>query len=154
MSRLEWASNRDVDVLGLVSSQLGQLGTQLGQMQGCNLLIQVLRQHIHLVLIATRLALIPQLQLGNDLCMSMSKSAHKHVQYSYLAAHNHKHAKLQAAMKGSRVLVDLKGGCLKMYVNIAKPKCMPEEHIVHACGQNARVQHDQHGPSLTGSIPG
>jgi len=67
VSWLERSSHWDVDVLGLVSSQLGQLGSQLGQMQGCNLLVQVLGQHIHLVLVATCLALIPQLQLSNDL---------------------------------------------------------------------------------------
>ena len=53
VSWLEWPSHWDIDVLGLVSSQLGQFGSQLGQMQGCNLLIQVLGQHIHLVLVAT-----------------------------------------------------------------------------------------------------
>ncbi len=67
VSWLEWSSHWDIDVLGLVSSQFGQLGSQLGQMQGCNLLVQVLGQDVHLVLVATCLALIPQLQLGNDL---------------------------------------------------------------------------------------
>ena len=32
-----------------------------------HLLVQVLGQHVHLPLIATALALVPELQLGNDL---------------------------------------------------------------------------------------
>lgn len=67
MGRLEWPGDWHVDVLGLICCQLGQLGTQLGEMQSCNLLIQVLWQYIHLVLVATRCTLIPQLQLGNHL---------------------------------------------------------------------------------------
>ena len=67
VGRLEWPGDWHIDVLGLVCCQLSQLGAQLGKMQSCNLLIQVLGQDVHLVLIATRFALIPQLKLGNHL---------------------------------------------------------------------------------------
>lgn len=67
VSWLEGASDWNIDVLGLVWCQLGQLSSQLGQVKSCNLLIQMLGQYVHLVLVAARLALIPQLQLGNDL---------------------------------------------------------------------------------------
>lgn len=56
-----------VDVCCLVWGQLSQLGTQLSQVQGGDLLIQVLGQHVHLLLVAAACALVPQLQLSNDL---------------------------------------------------------------------------------------
>ena len=75
VSRLEGASHWNIDVLGLLWCQLGQLGSQLGQVKSCNLLIQVLGQHIHLVLVPARLALVPQLQLGNHLYNKCSHCA-------------------------------------------------------------------------------
>ena len=67
VSGLVGAASRHIDVGCLVRRELGELGTQLGQVQGCHLLIKVLGQHVHLVLVAPGVLLVPQLQLGNDL---------------------------------------------------------------------------------------
>ncbi len=64
---LEGPIDGHVDVAGLVGGELGELGPQLGQVKGSHLFVQLLGQHIHLVLILARCALIPQLQLGNHL---------------------------------------------------------------------------------------
>ena len=44
MGGLEGSGDGDVDVGGLVVGQLGQLGTQLRQVERCDLLVQVLRR--------------------------------------------------------------------------------------------------------------
>lgn len=67
VSGLEGAVGADVDVRGLVGGELGELGAQLVQVQGGHLLVQVLGQDVHLLLVAPGLALVPQLQLGDDL---------------------------------------------------------------------------------------
>ena len=41
---LEGSSDGDVDVGGLVGGQLSKLGAQLGEMEGSDLLVQVLRE--------------------------------------------------------------------------------------------------------------
>jgi hypothetical protein len=64
---LEGASDGDVDVGGLVLGEGGQLGSQLGQMEGSHLFVQVLGEHVNLLLVLTRVALVPELQLGNHL---------------------------------------------------------------------------------------
>mmetsp|Transcript_10109 Transcript_10109/g.30251 ORF Transcript_10109/g.30251 Transcript_10109/m.30251 type:complete len:533 (+) Transcript_10109:448-2046(+) len=64
---LEGAVLRHVDVGSLLVGEDGKLGAQLGKVQRRHLLIQVLRQHVHLLLVAAGLALVPQLQLGDNL---------------------------------------------------------------------------------------
>lgn len=66
-SGLEWPSLRNVDVGSLAICKGGQLGAQLRQMQRCHLLVQVFWQHVDLLFIAPTVALIPQLQLCNNL---------------------------------------------------------------------------------------
>ena len=67
LSRLEGSLHWHVDVLCLVRPELGENSPQLPQMQHSHLLIQVLGQHIHLLLVLATLSLIPQLELGNHL---------------------------------------------------------------------------------------
>mmetsp|Transcript_39319 Transcript_39319/g.70433 ORF Transcript_39319/g.70433 Transcript_39319/m.70433 type:complete len:422 (+) Transcript_39319:272-1537(+) len=67
MSRLEGAVGVDVDVRCLLLRQLGQLRSELVEVQGGDLLVQVLGQHVHLLLVLAGVALVPQLQLGNHL---------------------------------------------------------------------------------------
>mmetsp|Transcript_32455 Transcript_32455/g.84092 ORF Transcript_32455/g.84092 Transcript_32455/m.84092 type:complete len:454 (-) Transcript_32455:346-1707(-) len=64
---LEGAVGVDIDVAGLLLAELGQLGAQLVQVQRGDLLVQVLGQHVHLLLVLAAVALIPQLQLRDDL---------------------------------------------------------------------------------------
>jgi hypothetical protein len=70
VGRLVWALNRDADVVSLRLGELGQPGTKLAQVEGSNLLIQVLGEHIHLLLILATVLLLPQLKLSNDLLVS------------------------------------------------------------------------------------
>jgi hypothetical protein len=70
VGRLVWALHWDADVVRLGLGELGEPGTQLAQVEGSNLLIQVLREHIHLLLILAAALLLPQLQLSNDLFVS------------------------------------------------------------------------------------
>ena len=51
----------------LVIREHRQLGPQLGQVQSSDLLVEVFRQDIHLLLVLAALALVPQLELGDDL---------------------------------------------------------------------------------------
>ena len=67
MKWLEWTSLGNIDVFGLIIRQDSELGAQLWKMQCCNLLVQVLGQHVHLPLVLAALALIPELQLGDHL---------------------------------------------------------------------------------------
>ena len=59
--------NRDADVVGLGLGELGQLGTKLAQVEGSNLLVEVLGEHIHFLLVLASVLLLPQLKLSNDL---------------------------------------------------------------------------------------
>jgi hypothetical protein len=70
VGRLVWALHWDADVVRLGLGELGEPGTQLAQVEGSNLLIQVLGEHIHLLLILAAALLLPQLQLSNDLFVS------------------------------------------------------------------------------------
>jgi hypothetical protein len=49
---LEGAVGVHVDVCSLVRRELGELDAQLVEVQRCDLLVQVLGQHVHLVLVA------------------------------------------------------------------------------------------------------
>jgi hypothetical protein len=70
VGRLVWALDWDADVVRLGLGELGEPGTQLAQVEGSNLLIQVLGEHIHLLLILAAVLLLPQLKLSNDLFVS------------------------------------------------------------------------------------
>lgn len=59
--------DRHVDVGGLVLGELGELGTELGQMQGSHLLVQVLGEHVDVVLVSPCALLVPELELSDDL---------------------------------------------------------------------------------------
>ena len=67
VSGLVGTLDRDTDVVSLRLGELGELGTKLAQVEGGNLLIKVLGEHIHLLLILARAPLLPQLKLSNDL---------------------------------------------------------------------------------------
>ena len=67
VSRLVGTLDRDTDVVSLRLGELGELGTKLAQVEGGNLLIKVLGEHVHLLLILARALLLPQLKLSNDL---------------------------------------------------------------------------------------
>mmetsp|Transcript_11765 Transcript_11765/g.21145 ORF Transcript_11765/g.21145 Transcript_11765/m.21145 type:complete len:479 (-) Transcript_11765:8-1444(-) len=56
-----------MDVLSLLGSELGELGAELGEMEGGNLLIEVLGKDVNLVLVAAAGPLVPELKLSNDL---------------------------------------------------------------------------------------
>src|SRR5688572_13662497 len=49
--RLERTLSSNTNVLGLLRSQFFQLDTNLAQVQSCNLLVEMLGQHVNLVLI-------------------------------------------------------------------------------------------------------
>jgi len=63
--RLVGAVRRNADVISLLRGQLVQLHTDLGKVQACNLLVQVFRERVHLVVVAV--GIVPQLKLGQDL---------------------------------------------------------------------------------------
>ena len=65
--RLEGSGDGHVDVGGLVGRELGELGAELGQVQRGDLLVEVLGQHVDLLLVAAGRAFVPELELGNDL---------------------------------------------------------------------------------------
>ena len=67
VSGLVGTLDRDTDVVSLRLGELGELGTKLAQVEGGNLLIKVLGEHVHLLLILARALLLPQLKLSNDL---------------------------------------------------------------------------------------
>ena len=67
VERLVWPAHWYVDVGCLIFGESRQLGSKLRQVQGCNLLVQVLREDIHLLGVLSRAALIPKLQLSNHL---------------------------------------------------------------------------------------
>eukprot|EP00976_Prorocentrum_cordatum_P091091 1188382-Prorocentrum_minimum.AAC.4 len=58
---------RHVDVRSLGVGELGELGAELVQVKGSDLLVEVLGQDIHLLLVLAGLALVPELELGNAL---------------------------------------------------------------------------------------
>ena len=66
-SRLERTSGGDVEVSRLLRGELGELGSELGEMEGGDLLVEVLGQHVDLVLVSAAGPLVPELELGNDL---------------------------------------------------------------------------------------
>ena len=51
VSRLVGTLDRDTDVVSLRLGELGELGTKLAQVEGGNLLIKVLGEHLHFLLI-------------------------------------------------------------------------------------------------------
>jgi len=65
--RLVRALDRNVDVLGLLFAELGELGTNLAEVEHGNLFVQVLREHVHLLFILARLAFVPELKLSDGL---------------------------------------------------------------------------------------
>lgn len=64
---LEGSGLGHVDVCGLRVAEDGELGAQLLEVERSDLLVQVLGQDVHLLLVLAGRALVPQLQLGNDL---------------------------------------------------------------------------------------
>jgi hypothetical protein len=70
VSGLVGTLNWDADVVSLRLGELCKLGTKLAQMESSNLLIKVLREHVHLLLILARALLLPQLKLSDDLSSS------------------------------------------------------------------------------------
>jgi len=65
MVRLEGTLDRDTQVLGLISGQLGQLDVKSAQVTEGNLLIELLGQHVNSKLVFARVA--PELKLGQNL---------------------------------------------------------------------------------------
>src|ERR1019366_8773808 len=63
--RLERPVGRDAQVLALVLRELGELHAELRQMQGRDLLVEALRQHVDLLLV--RRCVLPELDLRDDL---------------------------------------------------------------------------------------
>src|SRR5690606_23424173 len=63
--RLVRSFDRHADVLGLFGRERGQLGAELLQMQAGDFLVQVLGQHVDLVLVLAGIG--PQLDLGQHL---------------------------------------------------------------------------------------
>ena len=57
----------DADVLGLVVREDRQLGPELVEVQRRDLLVEVLREDVHLLLVAARGLLVPELELRDDL---------------------------------------------------------------------------------------
>merc|ERR1712093_879055 len=56
---LEWTSLANTNVIGLLLCQLGQAGSQSGQVKAGNLLIQRLGQQVHIVLVCLVGGVIP-----------------------------------------------------------------------------------------------
>merc|ERR1719320_858661 len=73
-SWLEWTLNWQAQVLRLVLAELGQVDVQGTQGGGSNLLIQLLRQHVHTHWVLSSVA--PQLNLGQHL-VSKGSGHHK-----------------------------------------------------------------------------
>ncbi|KAL3829289.1 hypothetical protein ACJIZ3_018091 [Penstemon smallii] len=67
MSRLVRTLNRNADIIGLILTKLSELSTKLSKVKSCNLLIQMLRQHVNLLLILPTRSFIPKLELCNNL---------------------------------------------------------------------------------------
>ncbi|KAL3829286.1 hypothetical protein ACJIZ3_018088 [Penstemon smallii] len=67
MSRLVRTLNRYTNIVSLLLAQLGKLSTKLSEVKSRHFLIQMLRQHINLLLILPTLPFIPKLKLSNNL---------------------------------------------------------------------------------------
>ncbi len=137
---LEGTGLGDIDVGGLVVGEDGELGAQLGQVKRGHLLVQVLGQHVHLVLIAARLALVPQLQLRNHLM--------HHIATIRMSCHNsflviHALVKVQKLMRHIAYLECAPGNrqtatmCLRRLL----PSCQQSQRLGYrkkACWQHSR----------------
>lgn len=64
---LVWTLNWNADVVGLFLAQLRELSSELAEVKGSDLLIEVLGQDIDLLLVLSGGPLLPQLELGNHL---------------------------------------------------------------------------------------
>src|SRR5437879_12883980 len=67
MIRLERAFRLDADIFGLVLAQLGQLDSDLCEVQPRHLLVQRLRQHVDLLLVLAVLVVGPEFDLRQRL---------------------------------------------------------------------------------------
>merc|ERR1712146_176378 len=62
------ARDLDTDVVSLFLRELGELGTQSGQVEPCNLLVKILGKQVHIVLVGLRLLpVLQEIQLGQSL---------------------------------------------------------------------------------------
>mmetsp|Transcript_9352 Transcript_9352/g.21252 ORF Transcript_9352/g.21252 Transcript_9352/m.21252 type:complete len:499 (+) Transcript_9352:944-2440(+) len=77
--RLEGSVDRDVDVLGLVRGKLRELGAELRQVERSHLLVEVLRQDVDLLVVLVRLALVPELELGDALVRERARHDERRV---------------------------------------------------------------------------
>merc|ERR1712170_42649 len=65
---LEWAILANVDVVCLLLAELGEAGTASWEVQGSNLLVQVLGEEVHIVLVGLGAGVVPvQVNLGKGL---------------------------------------------------------------------------------------
>merc|ERR1719472_602949 len=62
---LEWALGRDADVLGLLGAELGERNPELGKVSVGDLLVELLRQHVHAERV--RGGVVPESELGEHL---------------------------------------------------------------------------------------
>ena len=65
--RLVRTLNWDANVVRLGLGELGQPGAELAQVEGRDLLVEVLGENVHLLLILATGLLVPQLKLSNNL---------------------------------------------------------------------------------------
>jgi len=68
MVTLEWAGVTNTDVISLLLRELGEVGTKCRKMQQCNLLIERLRQEVHIILVGLGGGVVRvKIQLGKSL---------------------------------------------------------------------------------------
>lgn len=69
--------HRHIDVLSLRGGELGDDGIQLAQVEERHLLVEVLGEHIHLLLVLAGILLLPELELSNNLFRSKQRKKRK-----------------------------------------------------------------------------